>query len=106
LLSGNALPAGQHLVAKKCSMFRRLTVLFILLLLLSTFAAALHHHDNAAEIHDCPICLVSHHQYAAGLSTAALDDAPFITETIYAVPAQVLAEQLFISLLSNRAPPA
>lgn len=84
---------------------RRFSVFLILLLLLSTFAAVGHHHDNTADDHDCPICLVTHHQQAASQSTVAFDGTPFIAEAIYNSPAQDLVEQIVVLLLKNRAPP-
>jgi hypothetical protein len=85
---------------------KRLTAFLILVLLVSAFVAAPHHHDNTAGDHDCPICLVSHHLQAASQSTVAFDVTPFITETTFASPATDLIEQIVVSLLKNRAPPA
>ena len=85
---------------------KRLTAFLILVLLLSTFAAVLHHHDTAADDHDCSICLVRHHQHAAGQKTVAFDGVPHFTVAIYAAPAPVIAEKTFTSSQSNRAPPA
>ncbi len=84
---------------------KRFSVLFILRLLVSTFVAVGHHHDNTADDHDCPICLVSHHQQATGQATVAFDATPFVTGTTYAIPAAALVEQTVISLFQNRAPP-
>jgi hypothetical protein len=86
--------------------YRRFTVFLILLVLVSTFVAVVHRHDNPAADHDCPICLVSHHQQATSQSTVAFDAPPFITETTVAFPASDLIEQIVVSLLKNRAPPA
>jgi len=86
--------------------YKKVIAFSILLLLVSTFAVALHHHENAADNHNCPICLVSHHQQAASRATVAFDGIPFITETIYSAPAPEITELTFISLLANRAPPA
>jgi hypothetical protein len=85
---------------------KRLTAFLILVLLLSTFAAVLHHHDTAADDHDCSICLVRHHQHAAGQKTVAFDGVPYFTETIYSAPASVITKKIFVSSLKNRAPPA
>ena len=85
---------------------KRFTVFLIFLVLVSTFVAMVHHHDNTADDHDCPICLVSHHQQATSQSTVAFDASPFITETTFASPASDLIEQIVISLLKSRAPPA
>jgi hypothetical protein len=84
---------------------RRFSFLLILLLLVSTFVSVVHHHDNIADNHDCPICLVSHHQQATSQSTSAFDGTPFITETTYASPVENLVEQVIVSLFKNRAPP-
>lgn len=86
--------------------FKRLTAFLILLLLLSTFVAVSHHHDNTADNHDCLICLVSHHQQATSQSMVAFDATPFITETTFSFPSTDLVEQIVISLLKSRAPPA
>jgi hypothetical protein len=85
---------------------KHFTAFLILLLLLSTFAAVVHHHDNTADNHDCPICLVSHHQQATSQTTVAFDATPFIIEKTVALPASALIEQIVVSLLKNRAPPA
>ena len=85
---------------------KRITTFLILFLLLSTFVVVSHHHDNAADDHDCPICLVSHHQRATSQSTVAFDAIPFTAETTVAFPASDLIEQIVVSLLKNRAPPA
>jgi hypothetical protein len=85
---------------------KRFTALLILVLLLSTFVAVFHHHDNSAADHDCPICLVSHHQHATGQTTIAFDGVPFFLETIYITSAPLIIEKIFTSFQSNRAPPA
>jgi hypothetical protein len=72
----------------------------------STLGAVVHHHNDAADNHDCPICLVSHHQQATSQSTSAFDATPFITEKTVALPTSDLIEQIVVSLLKNRAPPA
>lgn len=82
------------------------TAFLILLVLVTTFVAVVHYHNNTDDDHDCPICLVSHHQQAASQSTVAFDATPFITETTVASPASDLIEQIVVSLLKNRAPPA
>lgn len=87
-------------------LYKRFTAFIILLLLFSTFVVATHHHEDTADDHDCPICLVSHHQQATSQSTVAFDGVPFITESSYAAFAPVLAEKIFIACLNNRAPPA
>jgi len=88
------------------SWFKRFSVFLILLILVSTFVAVLHHHENTADDHDCPICVVSHHLSASGQSPVEFDGVPFITETTYVAPRSVLTDIFFVSLLSNRAPPA
>ncbi len=85
---------------------RTFTLILIFLLLVSAFVAAFHHHENTADDHDCPICVAGNHQQAAGISPAALDGIPFIDETIPVISAPVLTEQVFVSLLNSRAPPA
>ncbi len=85
--------------------YKRFSVFLILLLLASTFVAVGHHHDNTADDHDCPICLVSHHQQATSQTAAAFDGIPFIAETACASPATDPVEQIVVSLLQNRAPP-
>ena len=84
---------------------KRFTTFLILFLLLSTFVAVLHHHDNTIDDHDCPICLISHHQNATGHTTDAFDGVPFIVESIYINSAPVIADRIFTSFQSNRAPP-
>jgi hypothetical protein len=88
------------------NLHRRFTVLLAALLLVSAFVAATHHHENRADDHDCPICLVSHHQHATGQSSVAFDGIPCFSETIYSAPATVVTERIFISFLKSRAPPA
>ena len=85
---------------------KRFTAFLILLLLLSTFVAVFHHHDNTAADHDCPICLVSHHQHATGQTTIAFDSVPFFFETVYVPSALIIVEKIFASFQSDRAPPA
>lgn len=86
--------------------FKRLTAVLIAVFLLSMFVAVVHHHNNTADDHDCPICLVSNHQQATSQPIIAFDATPFITESTFASPASDLIEQIVISLLKNRAPPA
>ncbi len=81
-------------------------VFLVLLLLASTFVAVSHNHENTVNDHDCPICVVSHHQQATSESTVAFDGVPFIVEAICLVPAPASAKQQFTSSLNNRAPPA
>ncbi len=85
---------------------RRFSAFLILLLLLSTFVAVSHHHDNVVADHDCPICLVNHHQHATSQTTIAIDGAPFFLETIYVAAAPLIIEKVFTSFQTNRAPPA
>jgi hypothetical protein len=85
---------------------KRFTVFLILFVLVSTVVAVVHRHDNTADDHDCPICLVSHHQQATSQSAGAFDASPFITETTVASPVSDLIEQIVVSLFKNRAPPA
>ncbi len=86
--------------------YKRIIVFLLPLLLVSTLVSVLHRHENTADYHDCPICLVSHHQQATGMTTVAFDGVPFITETRYSAPVLEITEQIFVSLLTNRAPPA
>jgi hypothetical protein len=65
-----------------------------------------HHHDNAADDHDCPICLVSNHQHATGQATIAFDGVPFFLKTPYSTSSSAAAEKTFTSSQSDRAPPA
>jgi len=85
---------------------KRFTAFLIPLLLLSTFVAVFHHHDSAAADHDCPICLVSHHQHATGHTTSAFDGVPFFLETRYVAFTPLIVEKLFSSFQNTRAPPA
>jgi hypothetical protein len=85
---------------------KRFTAYLILLVLVSTVVAVVHYHNNTADDHNCLICLVSHHQQATSQSMVAFDANPFITETTVASPAPDLIEQIVVSLLKNRAPPA
>lgn len=85
---------------------KRLTAFLIVLLLVSAFVAVPHHHDDTGRLRDCPLCLVNHHQHAASHAPIACGCIPFIAKTIPAVPAPIIAEQYFISLLNGRAPPA
>jgi hypothetical protein len=85
---------------------KHFTAIFILLILVSTFVAVAHHHDNTVDDHDCPICLVSHHQYATGQTVVAFDGVPFFSETAYVISASIVVENIFTSFQSDRAPPA
>jgi hypothetical protein len=85
---------------------RGLTAFLVLLLLVATFVAIPHCHDNTIDHHDCPICLVSHYQQATSQSTIAFDGIPFITKSTYALYTTDYVEQIVISFLKNRAPPA
>jgi hypothetical protein len=85
---------------------KRFTVFFILLLVLSTFVAVSHHHENTADDHDCPICVVSHHQPATGQSTVAFEGAPCFTEAALIAPSSVFTDNLLFFSLSTRGPPA
>ena len=85
---------------------KRSTVFLILLLLLSTFVAVSHHHENTADDHDCPICLVIHHQPATDQTTVAFDGTPFFLETKDVTSAPAIVEKIVTSFQSNRAPPA
>jgi len=85
---------------------KRLTAFLILVLLLSTFVAVVHHHDTTADDHDCPICLVRHHQHATGQKAVAFDSVPHFTKTIYSAPALFITGKIFVSSLKDRAPPA
>jgi hypothetical protein len=88
------------------NLHRRFIVSLVTLLLVSAFVATFHHHENTADDHDCPICLVSHHQHATSQSSVAFDGIPCILETTYAAPAPIITERIFISFLNTRAPPA
>jgi hypothetical protein len=85
---------------------QRFTTFLILLLLLSAFVAAPHFHENTADNHDCPICVVSHHQTAANQSAAASDVVPCIIETTFVPTASFFTENIFADSLNNRGPPA
>ncbi len=85
---------------------RTFTLILIFLLLVSAFVAAFHHHENAADDHDCPICVVSLHQPAAGPVAAAFDGVPFLVAAIFAAISPVFTEKLLACSLSSRAPPA
>jgi hypothetical protein len=84
----------------------RLAAFLILLLLLSTFVAVPHYHDDAADHHDCPICLQSNHQTAAGPLSVAFDGIPCLTETTFVASVPVLTDTLFFFSRSTRGPPA
>jgi hypothetical protein len=81
------------------------TAFLILFLLSSTFVAVLHHHANTIDDHDCPICLISHHEKATVHTINAFDGVPFFVETIYITSAPAIADRIFTSFQSNRAPP-
>jgi len=83
-----------------------LSVFLILLLLLSTFVAVPHYHPDIADHHDCPICVASHHQPVTGLSAASFNDAPYFIEVKQVLPSSVITENIFISSLNTRGPPA
>jgi hypothetical protein len=85
---------------------KRVNIFLILFFLSSTFVAVPHHHDNTVDDHDCPICLVSHHQLATGQTIVAFDGVPFFSETTYVTSAPVVVKKIFTSLQSDRAPPA
>lgn len=84
----------------------QVTLFLILLLIFSTFVALPHHHENAADDHDCPICVASHHLPATSQSAVAFDSVPCFTETIFAASSPVFTDNLFSFSLNNRAPPA
>jgi hypothetical protein len=83
-----------------------LSAFLILLLLLSTFVAVPHYHFDTADHHECPICVVSHHQPATGQTTAAYDVSPCFTESTFAPASASFSENVFTSSLNSRAPPA
>jgi len=78
----------------------------IFVLILSAFVELPHHHENTADDHDCPTCVASHHTPAVSASVAAFDGKPCFADTIFPVPAPVIPDNIFVSLLNNRAPPA
>ncbi len=82
------------------------TILLILLLVASTFVALPHYHTNTADDHDCPICVVSLHQPAAGPLSPVVDGVPCLVATVSAAVSPVFAEKLLSCSLNNRAPPA
>jgi hypothetical protein len=88
------------------NVYHSFAALLALLLLLSTIMAVLHHHENTADDHDCPICIASNHQSAAGPSTIAFDGIPCLTETTFVASAQALIENLFSPSRNTRGPPA
>jgi len=88
------------------SRIKSFTVFLVLLLLASTFVAVSHNHENTVNDHDCPICVVSHHQQASSESTVAFDGVPFIAEAVCIITTPAITEQQFISSFNNRAPPA
>ena len=85
---------------------RRSSAFLIVLLLLSTFVAVLHHHENTVDDHDCPICVVSHHQPATSHTFTAVDGVPCFTETTLVASAPALTDNLLFFSLSTRGPPA
>ena len=88
------------------SCHKRLTVILIPLLLASTFAAASHFHADAAERHECPVCVVSHHQPATGQTAVTFETIPCFTETTFVASAHLFIDNPFFISRSNRAPPA
>jgi hypothetical protein len=84
----------------------RFTALLILLLLLSTVVAVAHHHENTADDHDCPICVVSHHQVATSQPAVAFNGVPCLLETTFVPLSSRFSENLFVESLNNRGPPA
>lgn len=84
----------------------RFTAFLILVLLVSTFVAVHHHHDNAADVHDCHVCLVTRHQNAIIHPSVVFDGAPFFTASIYVAPDSVITEKIIVSCRNSRAPPA
>jgi len=88
------------------NVYPRFAALLALLLLLSTFVAISHHHEKTADDHDCPICISSNHQSAAGPSIVAFDGIPCLTETTIAVSTPALIENLLFSFRNTRGPPA
>jgi len=88
------------------SRIKYFTAFLILLLLAATFVAVVHHHENTSDDHDCPICLVSNHQQAACQSSVAFDGVPAVIEAVFVAPTPAVIDEVFISFLNNRAPPA
>jgi hypothetical protein len=88
------------------NIYPRFAALLALLLLLSTFVAVSHHHENTADNHDCPICISSNHQSAAGASAAVFDGIPYVTETPFVAAVPAFAENLLFSSRNTRGPPA
>jgi hypothetical protein len=85
---------------------KRLTAFFIPLLLVSTFVAVFHFHADVADHHECPICVVSHHQPATGQSAATYEVVPCFIESTIVVTSQHFTDDLFFTSHNNRAPPA
>ena len=85
---------------------KRFTVFFIPLVLISTLVAVSHYHADTTDHHECPICVVNHHQPAADPSVFALEGNPFFIETTFVSTTQDFTAYLFSFPRNNRAPPA
>jgi hypothetical protein len=94
--------AGRHTM----DLYKRFTFFFIILLLASTFVVATHNHADTEDHHECPICVVSHHQPATSQSIVAFEVIPCINETTFVATSQVYTDNLFFFCRKNRAPPA
>jgi hypothetical protein len=87
-------------------MLKRLALICIILVLASVPATAFHVHGDGAAHDDCPVCVASYHQLAAGHAASALNDAPRFVEATLIPSSSVFTEKVFISFLNPRAPPA
>jgi hypothetical protein len=86
--------------------YKRLAVFLILLLLLSTLVVVSHHHENTADDPDCPICIASNHQHAAGPLSVSFDGIPILIKTQVIVYTPALTDTILFFSRSTRGPPA
>jgi len=86
--------------------YKRFAVFLILLLLLSTLVAVSHHHENTADDPDCPICIASNHQSAAGPLAVSFDGLPILVKIKVVVYAPALADTILFFSRGTRGPPA
>lgn len=88
-------------------MRKHLSLIILCLVLLSSVATAFHHHDDAGEHNDCPVCAVSHHHQAAGVSASFVFCSTIsYTVSTWLLPGSPVLPTTAYTPANNRAPPA